>query len=131
MDQFPLEQIVEKTGSRFAVVVAAAKRAKQIKDGSPPLVETASRNPLTIALAEIAQGKVLILPAGEEEEEEVIGAFDQYFAGREKVVEDVLPYRRPPREARVRDELTDDLDDEEEDDEDEDADEDSDSDDDE
>jgi DNA-directed RNA polymerase subunit omega len=117
-----LEQLVEKTGSRFAVVVAAAKRAKQIKDGSPPLVETGSKNPLTIALAEIAQGKVLIVPTeGEEEEEPVTNTFEQYFAGREKGADEPLPYRRPPREPRAREEgLDDDEEDEEDDPEDED-----------
>jgi DNA-directed RNA polymerase subunit omega len=50
-------------GSRYSLVVLAAKRAKQIKEGSPVLIETASTNPLTIALEEIAAGKVTIAPA--------------------------------------------------------------------
>ncbi len=100
MDHFPLEQIVERTGSRFAVVVAAAKRAKQIKDGSPPLVETTSHNPLTIALAEIAEGKVTILDAPDVPEQIEATSFDQYFAGRDRAAEETLIYRRPPREAR-------------------------------
>jgi DNA-directed RNA polymerase subunit omega len=41
-------------------VVLAAKRAKQIKEGAPVLIETASTNPLTIALEEIAAGKVTV-----------------------------------------------------------------------
>ena len=49
---------LENWGSKFALVTLAAKRAKQLKSGAPPLVDTDSRNPLTIALEEIAAGKV-------------------------------------------------------------------------
>lgn len=54
------DTIEDKVGSRYSLVVLAAKRAKQIKEGSPVLIETASTNPLTIALEEIAAGKVTI-----------------------------------------------------------------------
>lgn len=53
------DTIEEKVGSRYSLVVLAAKRAKQIKEGAPVLIETASTNPLTIALEEIAAGKVV------------------------------------------------------------------------
>jgi DNA-directed RNA polymerase subunit omega len=43
---------------RFVLANLAAKRAKQIKDGAPPLVGVESNHPLTIALAEIAAGKI-------------------------------------------------------------------------
>jgi len=49
---------------KFVLSNLAAKRAKQLKDGAPPLVRTDSNHPLTIALAEIAAGKIKpILPA--------------------------------------------------------------------
>lgn len=60
MRPFPIEELVDRCGSRFTVVVAAAKRAKQIKEGAPPLVNLSTRNPLTIALHEIAAGLVEI-----------------------------------------------------------------------
>lgn len=63
MKPFPIEELVDRCGSRFAVVVAAAKRAKQIKEGAPPLVSLPTRNPLTIALHEIAAGLVEITEA--------------------------------------------------------------------
>jgi len=56
--------------SRYALVIAGAKRARQINnyhhqlgegtfdDFPPPLVESRSKNYLTIALEEIAQGKI-------------------------------------------------------------------------
>jgi len=59
------DTIEDRVGSRYSLVVLAAKRAKQIKEGSPVLIETASTNPLTIALEEIAAGKVTVAPASE------------------------------------------------------------------
>jgi len=56
---YPSADILEKWGSKFSLVVLAAKRAKQLKSGAPPLINTSSRNALTIALEEIAAGKVM------------------------------------------------------------------------
>jgi DNA-directed RNA polymerase subunit omega len=59
-------------GSRYGLVIAAAKRARQINnyhhqlgegtfdDFAPPLVESRSKNYLTMALEEIAEGKITI-----------------------------------------------------------------------
>lgn len=54
------DTIEKKVGSRYSLVVLAAKRAKQIKEGAPVLIDTESTNPLTIALEEIAAGKVTV-----------------------------------------------------------------------
>lgn len=43
---------------KFVLANLAAKRAKQIKDGAPPLVRINSNHALSIALAEIAAGKI-------------------------------------------------------------------------
>jgi DNA-directed RNA polymerase subunit omega len=43
---------------KFVLSNLAAKRAKQLKEGAMPLVQIESRHPLTIALAEIAAGKI-------------------------------------------------------------------------
>jgi DNA-directed RNA polymerase subunit omega len=43
---------------KFVLSNLAAKRAKQLKEGAPPLVRIDSNHPLTIALAEIAAGKI-------------------------------------------------------------------------
>ena len=106
MDSFPLDELVEKAGSRYAVVVAAAERARQIKDGSPPLVVVTSRNPLTIALAEIAQGKVIITEPEEVPPEPAVSR-EHYYVGTDETADENLPYRRsvdaeesaPPEEA--------------------------------
>lgn len=45
-------------GGKFVLSNLAAKRAKQLKEGAAPLVQVESRHYITIALAEIAAGKI-------------------------------------------------------------------------
>ncbi|HXL03744.1 MAG TPA: DNA-directed RNA polymerase subunit omega [Bacillota bacterium] len=54
----PLEAFFNSTGSRYALVVATAKRARQLVNGARPLVETKSDKPVTIAMEEILAGRV-------------------------------------------------------------------------
>lgn len=65
MEIFSIEELSDNVGGRFPLVVAAAKRARQLKEGAVPLVKISSNNPLTIALAEIAAGKVVVKQPGE------------------------------------------------------------------
>lgn len=53
-----LDVLVKKVDSKYTLVVAAAKRAREIMDGSAPMIETKSNKPVTIALQEIAEGKL-------------------------------------------------------------------------
>lgn len=64
-----IENVIDNIGNRFATVVVAARRARQINayytglglnEGKniPPQVNSLSRKPLTIAMEEIAQGLV-------------------------------------------------------------------------
>jgi DNA-directed RNA polymerase subunit omega len=66
----PIETVLERTGNRFALVVLAARRARQINAyfnqlgegiGSyvPPQVHSLSRKPLSISFEEIAADKVV------------------------------------------------------------------------
>lgn len=53
--------------SRYSIVMATAKRAREIIDGAEPLVRTKDgEKPLSIAIDELNQGKVTII--GEDEE---------------------------------------------------------------
>ena len=47
--------------SRYSVVLATAKRARQLIDKAPAFVSTASNKPLSIAVEELNQGKVKII----------------------------------------------------------------------
>ncbi len=54
----PIALNAEFEYGKFVLSNLAAKRAKQLKDGAPPLVRIQSSHPLTVALAEIAAGKI-------------------------------------------------------------------------
>ena len=61
--------------SRYSIVIAASKRARQIIAGDEPLVEgAAGKKPLAIAIDELYKGKVKILPGKHEDEEEAAAA---------------------------------------------------------
>ena len=56
--------------SRYSIVMATAKRAREIIDGSMPLVDAKMvEKPLSIAIDEMNQGKMTIIAQDEEEEE--------------------------------------------------------------
>ena len=67
-----IDELLDNVDSRYALVIVAAKRARQINnyhhqlgegtfDEFPPLVESRSKNYLTMALEEIAEGKIKYL----------------------------------------------------------------------
>ena len=64
-----IDALLDNVDSRYALVIVAAKRARQINNyhhllgyGTfyelPPLVESRSKNYLTMAFEEIAEGKI-------------------------------------------------------------------------
>ncbi len=66
-----IDELLDNVDSRYALVIVAAKRARQInnyhhqlgegigfEDAPPPLVESRSKNYLTMALEEIAESKL-------------------------------------------------------------------------
>lgn len=72
MRLFPVETFEKLFGSRYAVVVVTARRAMRIREGSEPLVDVDSKNPLTIALTELAAGMIHPAPPAEGGEEEMV-----------------------------------------------------------
>jgi DNA-directed RNA polymerase subunit omega len=66
----PIDKLLKQVDSKYALVIIAAKRARQINsyhhqlgegtfdDYAPPLVESRSKNYLTMALEEVSQGKI-------------------------------------------------------------------------
>ncbi len=70
---FPSPDILsEFEEGKFVLSNLAAKRAKQLRDGAPPLVRIESNHPLTIALAEIAAGKIKPILGKEEAERAIV-----------------------------------------------------------
>jgi DNA-directed RNA polymerase subunit omega len=65
-----IDELLDNVDSRYALVIVAAKRARQINnyhhqlgegtfdDFPPPLVESRSKNYLTMALEEVANNKI-------------------------------------------------------------------------
>ena len=64
-----IDKLLSHVDSRYALVIVTAKRARQINnyhhqlgegtfDELPPLVESRSKNYLTMALEEVSEGKI-------------------------------------------------------------------------
>ena len=54
-----MDELLKKVnGSKYALVVTAAKRARMLTEGDKPRVNTRSNKPVTIALHEIAADKI-------------------------------------------------------------------------
>lgn len=51
--------------SRYSIVIATAKRARQLISGSEPMIKLAVDKPVTIAVNELYEGKIKIKPAQE------------------------------------------------------------------
>ena len=60
MARVTVEDCLEQLNNRFALVILAAERTKQLLKGAEPLVPTANK-PAVTALREIAAGKVYFL----------------------------------------------------------------------
>ena len=57
--------------SRYSIVIAAAKRARQIIAGAEPYVVNSTGKPLSIAVDELYSGDVKILGEDDEAEEDI------------------------------------------------------------
>ena len=53
-------ELLEKVDSKFRLVIATAKRARQIAEGSEKLVITDEEAPVTVAANEISEDKVKV-----------------------------------------------------------------------
>nr|WP_040906529.1 DNA-directed RNA polymerase subunit omega [Youngiibacter fragilis] len=51
-------ELLEKVDNRYRLVTVAARRARQILDGSPLLTEFDSNKPLSIAINEVNEGLI-------------------------------------------------------------------------
>ena len=67
----PIEPLLEKVGSVYKLVIVAARRALELNEGAPRLVETdPKRKPSTVALEEVAAAKVSLRAKGERAKKE-------------------------------------------------------------
>ncbi len=47
--------------SRYSIVMATSRRARQIIDGAEPLVKAGDRKPLSIAVEELLESKIKVI----------------------------------------------------------------------
>ena len=72
-----VNELLEHTENRYALVIEASKRARQIAKGSAKMVETDEKSPVTIAANEIVMGKVSILGENKNEEKEELEEIEE------------------------------------------------------
>ncbi len=58
MSTLSLERLLSKCKNRYELVVLASRRAREIVDRAEPLGEVRMQNPIDIALAELAAGRL-------------------------------------------------------------------------
>lgn len=72
----PIGELLQKVDCRYTLAVEASKRARELIDGSAPLIDTKETKPLSIAIEEINRGLITytrdpqtdLEDSGEEEE---------------------------------------------------------------
>lgn len=57
--------------SRYSIVLATAKRAREIIAGAEPMVYSAGKKPLSIAVEELDKAKIKIMAEEEKSEDEI------------------------------------------------------------
>ncbi len=111
MTETRIDELLDKADSKFALVIGAAKRTRQITDflnakspgeaiaensAPPPVTELMTKKPLMIAIDEIADGKINI-DYIEPSEEEVTGG-ETSEPLEEKADEDPILEKKAPEE---------------------------------
>jgi DNA-directed RNA polymerase subunit omega len=54
-----LDVLLEKVDSKYTLVVMASKRAREIMNGKTTMVSSSSNKPVTVALEEISNNKII------------------------------------------------------------------------
>ena len=66
----PIGELLQKVDCRYTLAVEASKRARELIDGSAPLIDTKETKPLSIAIEEINRGLITYEHNPEDEEED-------------------------------------------------------------
>ena len=66
----PIGELLQKVDCRYTLAVEASKRARELIDGSAPLIDTRETKPLSIAIEEINRGLIAYERNPEDEEED-------------------------------------------------------------
>lgn len=71
MARITVEDCLKRVPNRFLIVNMAAKRVRQIREGSEYLVSSPKNEDIVVALREIAAGKIQLAPEGGKAKEPV------------------------------------------------------------
>ncbi len=63
--------LLKKANNRYELVIATARRARQIASGAEPKTDVKEESPVTLAANEIAEGKVSIVEEPEDENDDI------------------------------------------------------------
>lgn len=86
MSIYPSPDKLDNMESKYALVILAAKRARQIKDGARRLSDSRSGNPLTVALDEIAADAIIPRVV----EDTSVAAYQAALKPNEPSLEDII-----------------------------------------
>lgn len=70
------DRLEDKVGNKYSLVIVAAKRARQLKEGAMPMADVTSENVLSQALAEVQQEKISAIAPPDVEEREALPLID-------------------------------------------------------
>lgn len=78
----PITELVDKTGSKYTLVIETAKRARQLVSGALALSDVKSSKEVTIAVNEIYEGKVEAIDVSvkNKEEKDASATYDAVIA---------------------------------------------------
>ena len=78
-------KLIEGFDSNYRYILVAARRARQLQGGAPPVIETHSRKPCRIAQDEIKAGKVKwVIPEMPKSQVDVVSEMLDKALGQEK-----------------------------------------------
>lgn len=55
----PLDELIKKADNRYTLVVEVSKRARQLVSGEPPLTENPEGKPVSQAIREVYEGRIV------------------------------------------------------------------------
>ena len=64
----PITELVQKTGSRYALVIETAKRTRQLVEGAQKLSDVDTSKDVTVAVNEIYEDKIEFVKKSQEDE---------------------------------------------------------------
>ena len=64
-------ELLKRAANRYELVIATARRARQIAAGAEPMTDVKETSPVTLAANEISEGKVKIVEEPEDEEDDI------------------------------------------------------------